>query len=488
MLSKPPTGNVWNLRDNDSKSVNCGKNFRFCFDEFNKPEIRKLIKLYVWHNYHVGSIAVRSVYEHFSDMKKFQIFAEENNIESISELTTNDIDDFMTFLKLNISDKTGQKLGYQRQAGLLSALKTIIYWGQMYAPELVPDKEIFIGNEYTMTNRKHKIEFIPDDVVKQIYEALKTEENPYIKYGIIILFSTGMRRSELLNLEVGCVSSHLLKGDTLTMYDFKNRKQYRKIPIPPICSEAIRNLTEVTADLRELADESIKKYLFLQKTSKCGIANEIKVISGSSFRNWINGYPQRGKYYEGFMDRHNIVGPDGEIYKVKLHQFRKTVATDMFSKNVDLKVIQEFLRHAHPETTKKYYADSKDIDRANIFKRVNIIGNINDITIEDVGNTQELDWFNRNKQTKAKMCDGYCTMPIVNGQVCERLKAHQKCYTCSRYITTPEYLQAHKEHLLELEAELANNIYGSHYAAHLEPTIAILKEIIERLEDIDNDK
>ena len=67
------------------------------------------------------------------------------------------------------------------------------------------------------------------------------------------------------------------------------------------------------------------------------------------------------------MDRHNIVGSDGKVYKIKLHQFRKTVATDMFSKNVDLKVIQEFLRHTNPETTKKYYADSKDIDRANIF-------------------------------------------------------------------------------------------------------------------------
>ena len=82
------------------------------------------------------------------------------------------------------------------------------------------------------------------------------------------------------------------------------------------------------------------------------------------------------------------------------------------------------------------------------------------------------------------MCDGYCTLPFTNGKMCEKLTNHQKCYTCSRYITTPEYLQVHKEHLAELETQLADNIYGTHYAAHLTPTITVLKEIIERLENI----
>jgi len=82
------------------------------------------------------------------------------------------------------------------------------------------------------------------------------------------------------------------------------------------------------------------------------------------------------------------------------------------------------------------------------------------------------------------MCDGYCTMPITDGKICERLVNRQKCYTCSRYITTPEYMQTHKEHLAELESQLANNIYGVHYAAHLTPEIAVLKDIIERLETV----
>lgn len=330
------------------------------------------------------------------------------------------------------------------------------------------------------------IEYIPDDVLVQIQDALKVEENPYIKYGLIILMSTGLRRSELMNLKVNCVTPHALKGYTLTLYDFKNRRDVRKLPIPPMCAEAIRMLEEVTAEIRKEAGDELKPYLFLYRTSRCGIANEIRVISGPTFTKWMNGYLQKGKYYSGFMSKHNIVGSDGEIYKIKIHQFRKTVATDMFSKNVDLKVIQEFLRHSDPGTTKKYYADSKDIDRARLFEKINIIGNIDNIDSDVFENEKELSWFNNNKHKAAKMCDGYCTMPLKKGKICERLIKHQKCYTCSRYITTPEYLKAHKEHLAELEAELANNIYGSHYANHLLPTISVLKIIIEKLEAIDN--
>ena len=61
------------------------------------------------------------------------------------------------------------------------------------------------------------------------------------------------------------------------------------------------------------------------------------------------------------------------------------------------------------------------------------------------------------------------------------------CYTCSRYITTPEYLEAHKQHLANLEKQLEEGaIYGEHYAEHFIPTIEVLKFIIERLEGLQN--
>ncbi|WP_153042956.1 hypothetical protein [Clostridium coskatii] len=65
----------------------------------------------------------------------------------------------------------------------------------------------------------------------------------------------------------------------------------------------------------------------------------------------------------------------------------------------------------------------------------------------------------------------------------------QRCYTCSRYITTPEYLEAHKNHLASLGGQVAEGaIYGEHYAEHFGPIIEVLKVIIERLEELQNGK
>lgn len=56
-----------------------------------------------------------------------------------------------------------------------------------------------------------------------------------------------------------------------------------------------------------------------------------------------------------------------------------------------------------------------------------------------------------NLGSRARLCDGYCTLPIQDGKPCGRFLSRQKCYLCSRYITTLEDLNAHKEHLQELE-------------------------------------
>lgn len=101
-------------------------------------------------------------------------------------------------------------------------------------------------------------------------------------------------------------------------------------------------------------------------------------------------------------------------------------------------------------------------------------------------NGYEYDKANKDKCV-AGLCDGYCTKPVTDGNICPRLLKRQKCYTCSRYITTPEYLEAHKQHLANLEKQLEEGaIYGEHYAEHFIPTIEVLKFIIERLEGLQN--
>ncbi len=130
-------------------------------------------------------------------------------------------------------------MSYAYQRKCLGVVKSIIRWCQLHRPDDAPHTEIFTGNEYPGVNRKLKIDFIPDDIVGKINEALKKEENPYLKYGIIILESTGMRIGDLLKLQIDCIKPHLISGYTITWFEHKNRRQREPMPVRSECAMAM---------------------------------------------------------------------------------------------------------------------------------------------------------------------------------------------------------------------------------------------------------
>lgn len=195
----------------------------------------------------------------------FNAFAEKRNIKRLGDLTNNDVDNFQSYLRTAISDNTKKPIAYRTQKARLDTLKSIIYWGQIHKQDAVPNKEIFTGNEYTGTNRHLVIDFIPDDTVAVINESLKIEENPYVRYGIIILESTGMRIGDLLLLPANCIKPHPIDGYTIQWFNHKKRKFKKPMPVMQECVKAVEKLLEHTQELRDQADENNKKYLLIHK-------------------------------------------------------------------------------------------------------------------------------------------------------------------------------------------------------------------------------
>jgi integrase len=478
-MANRPDGDVWNIVDNDKDSQHYGRNYKFDFSYISSREIKDVVKDYVWQNYRVGNKSLERLYGEVSSwFMNFVRYADNNGIVSFNDLDNALIDKYISYLHMTISEKTKKPLSYNYQKVCLDVLKSVIRWCQLHRPNDVPTTEIFTGNEYTGVNRKLKIDFIPDDVVAQINEALRTEENPYLKYGIIILQSTGMRIGDLLKLRIDCIKPHLISGYTIEWLQHKGRKNKAPMPVRSECVAAIDKLIEITSELREEADEKDKDTLMIWRVPKSEFAGLVRTISKSTFTQvWFNK----------FIRDNDIKDANGEYYNLTSHQFRRTLGTDMLSKGTNLNVIQEVLGHSDPSVTKRFYVDVKDKERAEVFKNVGIIGNINQIQSSAFDNLSEFEWFKANKDKGACMCDGYCTKPIVDGEICDRLLKRQKCYTCSRYITTPEYLEAHKKHLANLERQLEEGaIYGEHYAEHFIPTIEVLKVIIKRLEELQN--
>lgn len=475
MKANQPKGDIWMLKDTDVESQYYGTVFKFTFSCISSEDIKQVVKDYIWMDYRTGNRRLKGLYSSFFTIFKYlNAFFESRNITRLADLTNVDISNFLSYMHTTLSDKTKKPLSYATQKKVLDGLKSLIYWCQLHKPDKAPEKEIFTGNEYRGVNSKLKIEFIPDDVIEKINEALKTEENPYIRYGIIIFESTGIRRGDLLRLTTDCIKTHPISGYTIQWFDHKNLRQREPMPVRSECAMAIESLAEVTKELREQADNSIKDYLFIHRVKTGKQAKKIVLMN----------YDLIGRWLDEFIMRNNILDSAGNPYNLTSHQFRRTLGTDMLSKGTNITVIQQVLGHADPSTTKLFYSDVKDKDRAEIFKQIGIIGNINQVDASVIDNPVELEWFKANKDMGACMCDGYCTKPFIDGQLCDRLLKRRKCYTCSRYITTPEYLEAHRNHLKVLETQLENNIYGEHYAEHFKPTIEVLKVIISRLEEL----
>lgn len=479
-MTSRPDGDVWNIVDNDKDSQHYGRNFKFDFSYISSEEIKDVIKDYVWQNYRVGNKSLSTLYGQVHvHVFQFIRFADTRNITSLKGLTNTDVDHFISYLHTTISERTKKPFGTGVQRISLNTLKSIIRWCQLHRPNDVPTTEIFTGNEYIGVNRKLKIDFIPDDVVAQINESLKKEENSYLKYGIIILQSTGMRIGDLLKLRIDCIKPHLISGYTIEWTQHKGRKDKAPMPVRSECVAAIEKLIEITAEFRDEADEKDKDTLMIWRVPKGKYCGKVIAINNVRFNNdWM----------KKFIKKNNIKDANGDYYNLTSHQFRRTLGTDMLSKGTNINVIQQVLGHSDPSVTKRFYADVKDKERAEVFKSVGVIGNINQIQSSAFDNVSEFEWFKANKdKCVAGLCDGYCTKPVTDGNICPRLLKRQKCYTCSRYITTPEYLEAHKQHLANLEKQLEEGaIYGEHYAEHFIPTIEVLKVIIERLEGLQN--
>lgn len=473
-----PMTDIWRLVDHERDSQNYRQEYKFDFSFFRSEEIKAVTKKYIWMNYRTGNRVPKGLRESLWRFKFLDRFCRQNDVRSLRDLNNSLADDYRSFLRVYLSPTTGTPLSYSYQRACFSALRTLVEWCRVFLPEAVPEKQIFTGNEYRQAYGALKIDYIPDEILQAVNVALKHEDNPYLKYGIIILECTGMRVGDLLLLTTDCISEHPISGYTISWFDHKNRKRRDNLPVPRECKEAVGCLIRFTDAIRKMADDLEKNRLFIYEPSLGTHKKPIVTVSKQTFAKWCGA----------FGEKHDIRDSGGNVYRIASHMFRRTLATDMLSKGTNIKVIQEVLGHVSPTITKKYYADVKDTERAEMFSNIGILGNIQQASNANVTDQEDLQWFRDNYVEKARLSDGYCTLPISDRKPCGHFLNRQKCYLCNRYITTLEDLEEHRKHLTALQEMLDSNIYGEHYAAHIIPTTLALKEIIRRLEELQNEQ
>ena len=108
-MASRPDGDVWNIVDNDKDSQHYGRNFKLDFSYISREEIKDVVKDYVWQNYRVGNKTLSRLYgEVNSWFKHFIKYADAKRITSLNSLDNAVIDEYVSYLHTNLSDKTNK--------------------------------------------------------------------------------------------------------------------------------------------------------------------------------------------------------------------------------------------------------------------------------------------------------------------------------------------------------------------------------------------
>lgn len=166
-------------------------------------------------------------------------------------------------------------------------------------------------------------------ILKTYINGLETFNTTKVKWmrSLEILFYSGLRVSEVLNIKIKDIRDGIMKGEMSV--DISKQNTVRHIPLS---SNSIKVLGKLIKD--EDDDESY----FIHKRN-----NKRSKLNSNGFTKDLNDLIQLvlGKEYSS-------------------HSFRKGIITDFSSKGVNPKITQHFIGHRNVSTTLNYYKPTSD--------------------------------------------------------------------------------------------------------------------------------
>lgn len=273
----------------------------------------------------------------------------------------------------------------------------------------------------TFREKKNVQTSIPDYVIQQVFYNL--DMAPFeISVMFVLNYCTGMRISDLCQLEVGCLFE--AKGHYFIKHKVQKMKKYQANIIPKAAYELVKQ-----QELIVKKDNPDGKYLFSSRSDK--------------------NRPMTTRYYSEAMKKFckewDIKNEDGTPYEFRSHAYRHTIATTLLNDyNVDLSIIQLGVL-GHTEINMSLcYAERSQSYRERFEKNyVSIDGSIKRLSDE----TDELFLGTVDKLAKSldnmQLPNGMCMYPRKLG-ICPHFDV---CLQCEYFRTSLDYLELHKQQL-----------------------------------------
>jgi len=443
--------------------TNLGKGVTFNFGYLPNNWFKRTQKQITRECLIINKPTLLTLYRYNYSLKRFFDFLLHYGIEleTFEDFTYQYSQMYLYYLKQqNISNST--------MAVSLSALKWLILHGQHFEYDGFPTKQVFDGDEYRAVKTEDvlKTKYIPDAIMEQIENALKTEENKLFKSLIEIGIDTGIRLGEALDLSMGCLTEDFTGKPVLQVISKKNNTE-RYIPVSRRVRKAIRLLEDLSKTGREEINSDNLTIYWLSN----GRPKRYDRLMQTTFRDQLSR----------FVKTHNIVNADGSLYALSYHAFRHTLGTEMLNKGMTPTEIADYLGHESLHSTAGY-AKFKNPTVQKEYKKLGFIGMIVEEISEEALDKADL---SKEKLKKAALPDGACSKPIDNkGNICAN---YNMCIICPKFITTPKHLPVHKDHLVRLQADREQYMKSEYIGTvdHLNTIESALETIIDRLEEMD---
>ena len=292
-------------------------------NRFNLPESAVEFLEYL----HTNNKSPDTIVGYESDLNVFCNFLKEYKNKRkitnviIKSLTLDDLNKFINYTKTK--EKKNSEYGRARKvATLKSYFKHLCICG-------VLDRNTAEGLETPKIGKKIPIAFT-DEQVEKIFNALDCEDLNYYRDKCIttLLFKTGIRVSELVNIKLNDI-----QGNKLLVTRKGNKEDC--VYLNRQCLEALHEYMKnrVTDGL----SEEDKKYLFItrikQRISKRAVENMMKELYKKA----------------GLTDK-----------KYVTHTSRHTVGTNVYKKTKDILMVAEVLGHSNINTSRIYITMDED--------------------------------------------------------------------------------------------------------------------------------
>ncbi|KNZ42427.1 tyrosine-type recombinase/integrase [Acetobacterium bakii] len=332
---------LWDLKPFISAKATKDSQKKLFFEYITEPEMKQTVKHYAYHM--LGKIKPQSVRNQInSHLPRFIEYCSLNGIKSFVDVTQ---DDFLCF---NIWLKDTRKMSQSGGYNCSHVVENIIKVGQIKDWH-VPKDNIFKGFtsnqlwDIKQSLKPNRTKPIPEDVFDRIlHHAVHDETDILTKAGIIIQSQTGLRISEVLSIQEGCVK---------VMHDGDSTYDYMEATLPKTeKGEAIIHKVFINEMVKNVIEELTKATIYLRKES--GL-KELLLIRYHGIR-VLNSSKWTENRLKNFIKRWDIRDNKGVLYPLKSHQFRATFVRELIKQKIPIAMIMKQYAHVSIEMTAGY--------------------------------------------------------------------------------------------------------------------------------------